>query len=89
MGRLSKYKPFVKKMQSGLEASLFYKLEDFMMDFMCSNDFLEVVEGLIKEGEYDDAVYNRVKDSDDLTNAFCGGCKNKCTVVCRGYHLRG
>ena len=88
MGRLRNYDEFVKKMQTSLEVALLYKIEDFMEDFVCSNDFVEIIEGLIKEGEYDQAVYDRVKDSDDLTNAFCGGCKNKCKNTCPGFHLK-
>jgi hypothetical protein len=87
MGRLRNYDKWVRKMQTSLEAALFYKIEDFIEDFVCSNDFVEIVEGLIKEGEYDDAVHDRFTSA--LVDDFCADCENRCTDTCPGYRLRG
>ena len=59
MGRLTKYDEWVKKMQTNLEVALLYKMEDFIEEFMCSDNFVDIIEGLIKDGQFDDAVRDR------------------------------
>ena len=90
MGRLGKYDDLVKKLQDGLELNLLSNLEEFVENFICESVFTEVVEEMIKRGDFDDAVYDRFVSGDNtMIDDFCNDCEDKCTDDCPGRHLRG
>ena len=90
INKLTKYNGWVKKMQTSLEVALLYKIEEFMDEFMCSDSFIEIIEELIKDGQFDDVIYDRfISGNNTMIDDFCDDCENKCEDTCPGRHLRG
>jgi hypothetical protein len=90
MTRISKSNEVVKRFKVDFGAEILQAIDDVFDEILCSNQFVVMVESLIEEGEFDDAVYDRfVSGEGDLVNKLCDDCSEKCSDDCPGMYLKG
>jgi len=77
---VSKSDKFIKELQTEVGARILELTETTLGDILASDAFVEAVEGLIKEGEFDDAVADRFASSDGLIEGFCEECDHRCSM---------